>query len=311
MPTIGWVILVVGLFLIFFFSSIKVVRTKYCYVVERIGQFHRVLEPGVHLIIPFIDNVRAKVNMQERILDVPPQDVITKDNVRIKIDSVVFFEVFDAKMCTYNIQNYQAAIMYSVLTNLRDVVGNMTLDEIFSSREVINSRLTSVLDQITDNYGVKVKRVEIKDIIPPAEITQAMEKQMKAERDKRAMILEAEGVRESEIAKAEGYKQALIKRAEGEKQQKILQAEGQAQAIEMVAKAQANAIAYVNRAIKESGTDAVVLAMRQIEAAIEIAKNPANKVYIPTDAFKNLGTLIGASELIRTNDNTNSQSSSQ
>ncbi|MEZ0537501.1 SPFH domain-containing protein [Caldicellulosiruptoraceae bacterium PP1] len=298
----GWVVFIVIIFLIFFLSSIKVVRTKHCYVIERIGQFHRVLEPGIHIIIPFIDNVRSKVNMQERILDVPPQDVITKDNVRIKVDSIVFFEVFDAKMCTYNIQNYQAAIMYSVLTNLRDVIGNMSLDEVFSSRETINSKLTSVLDNITDNYGVKVKRVEIKDIIPPAEITQAMEKQMKAERDKRAVILEAEGIRESEIAKAEGYKQAMIKRAEGEKQQEILKAEGQAKAIEMVAQAQANAIAYVNAAIKNSGTDSVILAMRQIEASIEIAKNPANKVYIPTDAFKNLGTLIGASELIKSNE---------
>jgi regulator of protease activity HflC (stomatin/prohibitin superfamily) len=291
-------------------ASIKIVNTGSLYVVERLGQFHRVLEPGWHFVIPFIDFVRKKVSTKQQILDIEPQNVITKDNVKINIDNVIFYKVMNAKDAVYNIESYKSGIVYSTITNMRNIVGNMSLDEVLSGRDIINSELLKVVDEITDAYGIKILSVEIKNIIPPAEIQQAMEKQMKAERSKRATILEAEGQKQSEIARAEGEKQAKIltaeadkeaniRRAEGMKESQLLEAEGKAKAIEAIAESQAKAIELVNRAIIESGTNETVIALKQVEALQEMAKNPANKLILPNEALSTFGNIAAISEILK------------
>ncbi|KRQ86722.1 Modulator of FtsH protease HflK [Caloramator mitchellensis] len=291
-------------------SAIRVVNTGYLYVVERFGQFHRILEPGWHFLIPIADFVRAKVSTKQQILDIEPQSVITKDNVKISIDNVIFYKVMDARSAIYNIENYRSGIIYSTITNMRNIVGNMSLDEVLSGRDKINNELLRVVDEITDAYGIKILSVEIKNIIPPAEIQQAMEKQMKAERDKRAAILQAEGEKQSSIARAEGLKQARIleaeaekeaniRRAEGQKQAQLLEAEGKAMAIQRIAVAQAEAINTVNKAIIESGTNEVVIALKQVEALQEMAKNPANKIILPNEAISTLGNIAAIAETLK------------
>lgn len=281
-------LIILAVILILLLTSIKVVNTGYVYVVERFGQFYKVLEPGWHLIIPFIDFVRKRISTKQQILDIEPQSVITKDNVKISIDNVIFYKVMNARDAVYNIENFKSGIIYSTITNMRNIVGNMTLDEVLSGRDKINSELLLVIDEITDAYGIKILSVEIKNIIPPAEIQQAMEKQMKAERDKRAAILQAEA-----------EKEANIRRAEGLKESQLLEAEGKAKAIEEIAKAQAEAIDLVNKAIIESGTNEVVIALKQVEAMTEMAKNPANKLIIPTDAIANLGSIAAVADVIK------------
>ncbi len=291
-------------------SSIKIVNTGSLYVVERLGQFHRVLEPGWHFVIPFIDFVRKKISTKQQILDIEPQNVITKDNVKINIDNVIFYKVMNAKDAVYNIENFKSGIVYSTITNMRNIVGNMSLDEVLSGRDIINSELLKVVDEITDAYGIKILSVEIKNIIPPAEIQQAMEKQMKAERSKRATILEAEGQKQSEIARAEGEKQAkiltaeaekeaAIRRAEGLKESQLLEAEGKAKAIEAIAAANAKAIEQVNKAIIESGTNETVIALKQVEALQEMAKNPANKLILPNETLSTFGNIAAISEILK------------
>jgi len=298
------------LILIAVLASIKVVQTGYVYVIERLGQFYKVLEPGWHFVIPFVDYVRAKVSIKQQILDIEPQNVITKDNVKISVDNVIFYKVMNAKDAIYNIENYKSGIVYSTITNMRNIIGEMTLDEVLSGRDKINAELLKVIDQLTDAYGIKILSVEIKDITPPDEIRQAMEKQMKAERDKRATILQAEGEKQSAIAVAEGQKQAKILQAEAEKeanirkaeglrQSQILEAEGKAKAIEAIAEAQAKAIELVNKAILESGTNETVIALKQIEALQEMAKNPANKLIIPDKLVETLGSITAVADLIK------------
>jgi regulator of protease activity HflC (stomatin/prohibitin superfamily) len=280
--------------------------------VERFGQFYKVLEPGWHFTIPFADFVRKKISTKQQILDIEPQNVITQDNVRISIDNVIFYKVMNAKDAVYNIENYKSGIVYSTITNMRNIVGNMTLDEVLSGRDKINNELLRVVDEITDAYGIKILSVEIKNIIPPAEIQQAMEKQMKAERDKRAAILQAEGQKQSEIERAQGDKQAKIlqaeaekeaniRRAEGLRQSQILEAEGKAQAIESVAQAQAKAVRLVNASILESGTNETVIALKQVEALQEMAKNPANKLILPNESLSSLGSIAAIGEMLNKN----------
>lgn len=305
------VLLVIGVLLLFgFVSAIKVVNTGYVCLVERFGQFHRVLEPGWHLIIPFADFVRKRVSTKQQILDIQPQSVITKDNVKISIDNVIFYKVVSARDAVYNIENFQSGIIYSTITNMRNIVGNMSLDEVLSGRDKINQELLQVVDQITDAYGIKILSVEIKNIIPPAEIQQAMEKQMKAERDKRAVILTAEGQRQSDIERAEGEKQAKIlqaeaekqaniRRAEGLKESQLLEAEGKAKAIEEIATAEAEAIRMVNAAILESGTNETVIALKQVDALKEMAKNPANKLILPNETLSSLGSIAAIGEMLK------------
>ena len=293
-------------------SSIKVVNTGYLYVVERLGQFHRILEPGWHFVIPGVDFVRKKVSTKQQILDVPPQSVITKDNVKISVDNVIFYKMLNAKDAVYNIEDYKSGIVYSATTNIRNILGNMTLDEVLAGRDSINQQLLGIIDEVTDAYGIKVLSVEIKNIIPPAEIQQAMEKQMKAERDKRAMILQAEGLRQSQIEKAEGEKQskilaaeaekeANIRRAEGLKESQLLEAEGKAKAIEQIAIAESEAIMKVNQAIIDSGTDERVIALKQVEALKEMANNPANKLILPNETLSSLGSIAAIGEMLKVN----------
>lgn len=302
--------LIFVLVLVLLLSSIKIVNTGSLYVVERFGQYYKTLEPGWHIIIPFIDFVRKRISTKQQILDIEPQNVITKDNVKISIDNVIFYKVMNAKDAVYNIENFTSGIVYSTITNMRNIVGNMSLDEVLSGRDMINSELLKVVDEITDAYGIKILSVEIKNIIPPAEIQNAMEKQMKAERDKRATILEAEGRRQSAIAIAEGEKQskilqaeaekeANIRRAEGLKESQLLEAEGKARAIETIAKADAEAIEKVNKAIIESGTNEVVIALKQVEALKEMAKNPANKLILPNEAISSLGSLAAVADVLK------------
>lgn len=304
---IGVLLLIVLLVLL---SSIKVVNTGYLYVVERLGQFHRILEPGWHFMIPGVDFVRKKVSTKQQILDVPPQSVITKDNVKISVDNVIFYKLLNAKDAVYNIEDYKSGIVYSATTNMRNILGNMSLDEILSGRDKINQDLLSIIDEVTDAYGIKILSVEIKNIIPPAEIQNAMEKQMKAERDKRAMILQAEGQRQSQIEKANGEKQAKIlqaeaekeaniRRAEGLKESQLLEAEGKAKAIEQIAIAESEAIRKVNQAIIESGTDERVIALKQVEALKEMANNPANKLILPNETLSSLGSIAAIGEMLK------------
>ena len=308
----GLIFLVALLVIVFLLllSSIKVVNTGYLYVVERLGQFHRILEPGWHFIIPGIDFVRKKVSTKQQILDVPPQSVITKDNVKISVDNVIFYKMLNAKDAVYNIEDYKSGIVYSATTNIRNILGNMTLDEVLAGRDSINQQLLGIIDEVTDAYGIKVLSVEIKNIIPPAEIQQAMEKQMRAERDKRAMILQAEGLRQSQIEKAEGEKQskileaeaekeANIRRAEGLKESQLLEAEGKAKAIEQIAIAESEAIRKVNEAIIESGTNETVIALKQVEALKEMANNPANKLILPNETLSSLGSIAAIGEMLK------------
>lgn len=290
--------------------SIKIVNTGYVVVLERLGQYHKILEPGWHFIVPFIDHTRRRISVKQQILDIDPQTVITKDNVNIQIDNVIFYKVINAQEAVYNIENYRSGIAYSTTTNMRNIVGNMTLDEVLSGRDKINMELLRIVDQVTDAYGVKILTVEIKNIIPPKEIQEAMEKQMKAERDKRAIILQAEGTKQSDIAKAEGEKtakilsaeaekEANIRRAEGLKESQLLEAEGRAKAIEEIAKAEAAAIELVNKAILESGTDERVIALKQVEALKEMAKGPSNKLILPNETLSSLGSIAAIAEILK------------
>ncbi|MGK0467240.1 SPFH domain-containing protein [Clostridium sp.] len=306
---------IIGLFLllilvIMILSSIKIVNTGSVMLVERFGQFQRILEPGWHLTIPFADFIRRKISTKQQILDIQPQNVITKDNVNISIDNVIFYKVTDSKDAVYNIEDYKSGIVYSTITNMRNIVGDMTLDDVLSGRDRINLRLLEIIDEITDAYGIKILSVEIKNIIPPNEIQQAMEKQMRAERDKRAFILTAEGEKQSQIERAEGHKQAqilsaeaekqaTIRRAEGLKESQLLEAEGKARAIEAIAIAEASAIRKVNTAIIESGTNETVIALKQIEALKEMAKNPANKLILPNETLSSLGSISAIAEMLK------------
>nr|WP_313126176.1 SPFH domain-containing protein [Proteiniclasticum ruminis] len=290
-------------------SSIKVVNTGSVYVLERFGQYYKTLQPGWHVILPFVDYVRRKISMKQQILDIQPQNVITKDNVNISVDNVIFYQVLNPKDAVYNIENYVSGIMYSTITNMRNIIGDMSLDEVLAGRDRINMKLLDIVDSITDAYGIKILSVEIKNIVPPEEIQNAMEKQMKAEREKRAAILIAEGDRESSIARAEGEKRSNILRAEAEKEKNIrlaegmkesqlLEAEGKARAIEAISNAEAEAIRKVNASIIESGTDARIIALKQVEALKEMATNPANKLILPVDTLNSLGSIAAIADII-------------
>lgn len=300
-------LLVVGL------KSLKIVRQSEVYVIERLGQFHRIATPGLNIIVPFIDSVRAIVNMRQQTMDVPPQGVITKDNVTITIDTVVFFQITDPFKAVYEIDNLHRGISYLAITTIRDIIGKMDLDSTFSSRDLINTQLRQILDEATDKWGCKVDRVEVKDIKPPADIREAMEKQMNAERNKRAAILEAEGHRQSLITKAEGEKQsaillaeaereANIRRAQGIKEAKILEAMGEAEAIIRVAEARAKEIELIYKAIKDAKPDEKLIEIKALETLQKIADGSANKVFIPFETTKTLSSLGAIKEVLTGDD---------
>ena len=293
-----FLIVLLVIILIIAFKSIKVVRQSEVYIIERLGKFHKVADAGLTIIIPFFDHVRSVVSLKQQTMDVPPQGVITKDNVTITIDTVVFYQITDPAKAVYEIQSLKS-IEYLAITTIRDIVGKMDLDETFSSRDGINSQLRTILDDATDRWGCKIDRVEIKDITPPADIRDAMEKQMNAERNKRALILEAEAQKQSAVTIAEGKKQAAILEAEADKEAKIRRAAGEAQAIKEVAEAKAKEIAMVYDAIKTADPDEKLVQIKSLEALEEIAKGDANKVFIPFEATSALSSLGAVKEVFK------------
>jgi len=259
------------------FSCIKIVPQPYAYVVEIFGSYRDTWEHGLHFKIPFIERIAGKVSLKEQVCDFPPSSVITKDNVSMKIDTVVYFKVFDPKLYVYGVDRPISALENLNATTLRNIIGGLELDQTLTSRDAVNSQMQVTLDKATDAWGIKVFRVELKNIIPPEEIQKAMEKQMKAEREKRERILEAEAHRESVITKAEGDKQAKILRAEADRDAEIARAEGRARSIELVAEAEARGI----EAIKNAGADETVLRLKGYEAMGKVADGRATKIYLP------------------------------
>ena len=281
------------------YKSIKVVRQSEVYIIERLGKFHKVANAGLTIIIPFIDKVRSVVSLKEQTLDIPPQGVITEDNVTIQIDTVVFYQIVDPARAVYEIQSLKKGIEYLAITTIRDIVGKMPLDSTFSSRDLINNQLRSLLDDATYKWGCKVNRVEIQDINPPQDIRDAMEKQMNAERNKRAAILQAEGEKQSAITIAEGKKEAAILEAEADKEAKIRRASGEATSIKTIADAKAEEIKKVYDSIKKADPDDKLVQLKSLEALEEIAKGDANKVFIPFEATKALSGLGAAKEILK------------
>jgi len=278
-------------------KSIKVVRQSEVYIIERLGKFHKIADAGLTIIIPFFDHVRSVVSLKQQTMDVPPQGVITKDNVTITIDTVVFYQITDPAKAVYEIQSLKKGIEYLAITTLRDIIGKMDLDQTFSSRDGINSQLRVILDEATDRWGCKIDRVEIKDITPPADVRDAMEKQMNAERNKRALILEAEAQKQSAVTIAEGKKAAAILEAEADRESRIRRAAGEAQAIKAVADAKAEEIAKVYSAIKSANPDDKLVQLKSLEALEEVAKGEANKIFIPFEATGALSSLGAAKEI--------------
>ena len=278
--------------------SIKIVKQSEVYIIERLGKFYKVADAGLTIIVPFLDHVRSVVSLKQQTMDVPPQGVITKDNVTITIDTVVFYQITDPAKAVYEIQSLKKGIEYLAITTIRDIIGKMNLDETFSSRDGINNKLRIVLDEATDRWGCKIDRVEIKDINPPADIRDAMEKEMNAERNKRAMILESEAQRQSAITIAEGKKQAAILEAEADKESRIRRAVGEAQAIKEVAEAKAKEIQMVYDAMKMADPNDKLVQLKSLEALEEVAKGDANKVFIPFEATSALSSLGAMKEIV-------------
>ena len=280
-------------------KSITVVRQSEVYIIERLGKFHKIADAGLTIIIPFVDRVRSVVSLKQQTMDVPPQGVITKDNVTITIDTVVFYKVTDPAKAVYEIQSLKKGIEYLAITTIRDIVGKMDLDATFSSRDLINEQLRAILDEATDQWGCKIDRVEIKDITPPADIRDAMEKQMNAERNKRAQILQAEGERQAAITLAQGKKEAAILEAEAEKESKIRRADGEAEAIKKVAEAKADEVKLVYEAMMKAKPNDTLVQLKSLEALQDIANGEANKVFIPFDATNALAGLGAVKEIIK------------
>ncbi len=296
--------LLVLIILITLVSCIKIVPQANAYVLERLGAYHQTWETGVHFRMPFFDRIAKRVSLKETVVDFKPQPVITKDNVTMQIDNVVFYQVTDPKLFTYGVENPISAIENLTATTLRNIIGEMELDHTLTSRDVINTKITAILDSATDKWGIKVNRVELKNIIPPSEIQDAMEKQMKAERQRRESILRAEGEKRSQILVAEGEKESAILRAQAEKesailradavrQQKILEAEGEAQAVRTVQQAVADGIRMLN----EASPSEAVLSLRGLEAFQKAADGKATKIIIPSELQRLAGLGAAAREI--------------
>ena len=296
----GSVLALVLLFagIVLLFKTVRVVPQGYEWTVERFGKYTHTMQPGLHFLVPVIYGVGRKINVMEQVLDVPSQDVITKDNAVVKVDGVVFFQVLDAAKAAYEVSNLEVATIALVQTNIRTVIGSMDLDESLSQRETINAQLLSVVDQATNPWGIKVNRIEIRDIQPPRDLVDSMARQMKAERDRRAVILEAEGHRQSEILRAEGEKQAAILEAEGEKEAAYREAEAR----ERLAEAEANATRMVSDAISAGNVQAInyFVAQKYIEAFKALAEAPNQKfVMMPMESAGVIGSLGGIAELAK------------
>ncbi len=294
-----WILVILLVILIALaIMSIKIVRQSEVYIIERLGKFHKIADAGLTIIIPFIDHVRSIVSLKQQTMDVPPQDVITKDNVTITIDTVVFYRILEPAKAVYEIQSLKKGIEYLSITTIRDIVGKMDLDSTFTSRDAINDKLRAILDEATDRWGCKIDRVEIQNITPPPDIRDAMEKQMNAERNKRASILQAEGERQAAVLKAQGEKEAEILQAEADKEAKIRRAAGEAEAIRKVAEAKADEVKLVYGAMMKANPDEKLVQLKSLEALKDVAKGEANKVFIPFEATQALGAIGAASELL-------------
>ena len=285
----------VVLILIGLVRCIVIVPQSNAYVTEWLGVYKDTWGAGLHIRTPFVERVARKVSLKEEAADFPPQPVITRDNVTMMIDTVVFFQVFDAKAYTYGVNRPIQAIENLSATTLRDIIGSMSLDETLTSRDLINTKITASLDEATDRWGIKVNRVELKNIEPPAEIRQAMEKQMKADREKRASILLAEGEKQAAITRAEGEKESAILRAEAVKQQRIREAEGEAQALLMVQKAKADAIRLINEAEPSKN----MLALRSMEAMEKVSEGQATKIIVPSEMQNLAATVASVTETVK------------
>jgi regulator of protease activity HflC (stomatin/prohibitin superfamily) len=290
------VILVAIVFILF--KAVVTVPQGYEFTLEKFGRYKRTMEPGLHFIMPFFENIGRKINMMEQVLDVPRQDVISKDNAMLGVDAVVFFQVLDAAKAAYEVDNLRMAVINLTMTNIRTVVGSMDLDETLSKRDEINHRLLRVVDEATSPWGIKVTRIEIKDIQPPGDLIDSMARQMKAERDKRANILDAEGYRQAAILKAEGEKQSAVLEAEGRKEAALRDAEAR----ERLAEAEARATSMVSKAIAEGNTNALnyFVAQKYIEALKEFATSPNQKVFfLPVEASSLIASVGGIAELAK------------
>ena len=297
---------IVVLLLLVIISNISVVQQSRAYVIERLGAFHSVWSVGLHFKIPFIDRVARRVSLKEQVLDYPPQPVITKDNVTMQIDTVVYFQITDPKLYAYGVEQPMAAMETLTATTLRNIIGDLELDQTLTSRDVVNTKMRAILDEATDPWGIKVNRVELKNILPPADIQSSMEKQMKAERDRRQAILQAEGQkksailiaegeRESAILRADAEKQAAILKAEAEKQAAILRADGEAQAILAVQKAMADSLELLN----EKAPNEQVVKLKAIQAMEKVADGKATKIIIPSQMQGLVGLANGLVEGVK------------
>jgi len=296
-------IIIAVIVLVIIVSNIAVVQQSRAYVIERLGGFHKVWGVGLHFKVPFIDRISRRVSLKEQVLDYPPQPVITKDNVTMQIDTVVYFQITDPKLYTYGVEHPMAAMETLTATTLRNIIGDLELDQTLTSRDLVNTKMRAILDEATDPWGIKVNRVELKNILPPADIQSSMEKQMKAERDRRQAILQAEGQkksailiaegeRESAILRADAEKQAAILKAEAEKQAAVLRADGEAQAIRAVQTALADSLALLN----EKAPNDQVVKLKAIEAMEKIAEGKATKIIIPSQMQGLVGLANGIVE---------------
>ena len=289
------VIFIVILLIILF--NVRIVPQAEAYVIERLGAYSTTWKVGLHVKMPFIDRIARKVSLKEKILDFPPQPVITKDNVTMSIDTVVYFQITDPKLYTYGVEHPEGALENLSATTLRNIIGELELDETLTSRDVINTKMRGILDEATDPWGIKVNRVEVKNIIPPDAIKEAMEKQMRAERERRESILVAEGKKQSAILVAEGHKQSLILEAEADKEAAIKKAEGEASAILAIQKAKADGI----RMIKDAQADDYVVKMRSLEALEKVADGQSTKIIIPSDIQALAGLVTSIVEVAKSN----------
>lgn len=274
-------------------SVIRIVPQSTCFIVERLGAYNKTCNVGVNILIPFIDRVANKVSLKEQVVDFQPQPVITKDNVTMQIDTVVYFQITDPKLFTYGVVRPLNAIENLTATTLRNIIGDLELDETLTSRDVINTKMRAILDEATDPWGIKVHRVEVKNIIPPRDIQEAMEKQMRAERERREQILQAEGKKTASILTAQGEKEAMILRAEAEKAAKIAKAEGEAEAVRLIYEAQAKGIQYIN----EANPNASYLQLQGYKALEKLSEGNATKIIIPSEIQKMAGLVTSLKEL--------------
>ena len=289
----GFVILaIIGIAFIVIITNISVVQQSRAYVIERLGAFHSVWGVGMHFKFPFIDRIARRVSLKEQVLDYPPQPVITKDNVTMQIDTVVYFQITDPKLYAYGVEQPMAAMETLTATTLRNIIGDLELDQTLTSRDVVNTKMRAILDEATDPWGIKVNRVELKNIIPPREIQDAMEKQMKAERERREAILQAEGQKQSQILVAEGEKQSVILRADAARQAAIMKAEGEAEAIRKVQQALADSLEMLNK----SAPSDQVIKLKSIEAMQKVADGKATKIIIPSEMQGLVGLANGIVE---------------